>query len=143
MVQDVILNNAATIRRCIARILEEYGGDSTNLLHVTKQDSIILNLQRACEASIDLAMHVVAEKKLGLPQTSKEAFDFLMRERVIESDLCGSLKAMVGFRNIAMHDYQALQLEIVQAIIDKHLGDFQLFTRKIGEYLGTASNNQL
>nr|WP_238357667.1 DUF86 domain-containing protein [Cohnella zeiphila] len=123
--------------------MEEYGGDSTNLLHVTKQDSIILNLQRACEASIDLAMHVVAEKKLGLPQTSKEAFDFLMRERVIDNDLCGSLKAMVGFRNIAMHDYQALQLEIVQAIIDKHLGDFQLLTRKIGEYLGAASNNQL
>ena len=43
----------------------------------TKQDSIVLNLQRACEASIALAMHIVAEKKLGIPQKSQEAFTLL------------------------------------------------------------------
>ncbi len=35
-----------------------------NLEDFTKQDSIILNIQRACEASIDLAMHIVAGKKI-------------------------------------------------------------------------------
>ena len=41
------------------------------------QDSIILNIQRACEASIDLAMHIVSDLKLGLPKTSREAFKLL------------------------------------------------------------------
>jgi len=55
---DIILNKAAIIERCIHRIQEEYAGDERNLLeNLTKQDSIILNLQRACEAAIDLAMH--------------------------------------------------------------------------------------
>ena len=136
MARDVILNKAAIIQRCISRIHEEYGDDPVNLRNMTKQDSIILNLQRACEACIDLAMHVIAEKRLGLPQTSKDAFDFLLRENIISAELCESLKAMVGFRNIAVHDYQTLQVEIVQAIIEKHLGDFRSFSEKIGGFTG-------
>ena len=69
MPDDVLLNKAATIERCLARIQEEYGNNEKNLVeNVTKQDSIILNLQRACEASIDLAMHAVRKRELGLPQ---------------------------------------------------------------------------
>lgn len=38
---------------------------------------------------------------------------------------------MVGFRNIDVHDYQSVNLNIVQKIIEKHLGDFKLFTKEI------------
>lgn len=97
----------------------------------TKQDSIILNIQRACEACIDLAMHMIAQGKLGLPQTSREAFEMLQNNQVIEEDLATRLKAMVGFRNIAVHDYQGVNLEIVQSIIEKHLADFLEFTKVV------------
>jgi len=40
--------------------------------YITRQDSIILNLQRACEASIDAAMHLVRVKRLGIPQESRD-----------------------------------------------------------------------
>jgi uncharacterized protein YutE (UPF0331/DUF86 family) len=70
----IILNKVSIIERCIQRIHEEYEDNPSNLQNDTKQDSIILNLQKACEASIDLAMHIVAEKKLGLPQNSRDAF---------------------------------------------------------------------
>lgn len=62
MESDVVLNKIHIIERCLNRIHEEYANNPENLVNFTKQDSIILNLQRACEASIDLAMHVVAEK---------------------------------------------------------------------------------
>lgn len=71
---DVILNKTTTIERCLKRIHEVYEGNPENLTDFTKQDSIVLNIQRACEASIDLAMHVVSERKLGVPKTSREAF---------------------------------------------------------------------
>ena len=70
MVNDVILNKIASIERCIKRINEVYASNPSNLDDYTKQDSIILNIQRACECSIDLAMHIVSEKKLGIPQNS-------------------------------------------------------------------------
>jgi uncharacterized protein YutE (UPF0331/DUF86 family) len=62
MTNDVILNKISAIERCIKIINEEYDNNPKNLQNYTKQDSIILNIQRACEASIDIAMHIVAEK---------------------------------------------------------------------------------
>ena len=60
MADDVLLNKAASIERAVRRVREEYAGDDGNLLaNQTKQDAIILNLQRACESSIDAAMHLV------------------------------------------------------------------------------------
>lgn len=131
---DIILNKTATIERCVKRIAEVYGGNPENLEDFTKQDSIILNIQRACEASIDLAMHLVSERKLGLPKTSREAFKILQENDIIEEKLAKTLMNMVGFRNIAVHDYQALELDILEAILEKHIGDFTQFTKVILEY---------
>ncbi|HBE81115.1 MAG TPA: hypothetical protein DDW65_25495 [Firmicutes bacterium] len=124
---DVVLNKIQIIRRCLGRINEEYQGNPDNLRHQTKQDSIILNLQRACEAAIDLAMHLVSERKLGIPQNSRDAFELLFQNQIITEKLAIRLKAMVGFRNIVIHDYQAVQLEILQKIIELHLNDFANF----------------
>ncbi|MED1865807.1 DUF86 domain-containing protein [Fictibacillus nanhaiensis] len=134
MKNDVILNKISIIERCLKRINEEYDNNPLNLENFTKQDSIILNIQRACEAAIDLGMHVVAEKKLGIPQTSRETFDLLQQNNIITLELCKGLKAMVGFRNIAVHDYQEVNLEIVQKIIEKHLIDFKIYTEQILAY---------
>ncbi len=127
MNRDIVRNKAATIRHCVTRIQEEYGNDAENLYHLTRQDSIILNLQRACEGCLDLAMHVISEQKLGIPQSTRDAFDLLQRGGMIDRDLCSSMNAMVGFRNIAMHDYQAVQVEILQEMIEEQLPDFERF----------------
>jgi len=129
MDSDVIVNKAGVIERCLKRIEEEYQGSPANLRDLTKQDSIILNLQRACEAVISLAMHVVAERGLGVPQFSREAFDLLEKNRIIEESLAKKLKAMVGFRNIAIHDYQKIDLNILQGIIETNLDDLRDFSR--------------
>ena len=127
MKSDVILNKVAIIERCIKRINDEYEGNPENLANFTKQDSIILNTQRAVEASIDLAMHLIAEKSLGIPQNSRDAFELLYDNGYITNDLNLRLKAMVGFRNIAVHDYQAINLGILQKVIEIHLNDIKEF----------------
>lgn len=125
MESDVILNKIDTIERCINRIKEVYDNNPENLNDYTKQDSIVLNIQRACEASIDLAMHIISEKKLGVPQSSRDGFEVLNKNKLINDKLTKNLKAMVGFRNIAVHDYKKIEIKIVQMIIEKHLDDFQ------------------
>ena len=129
MISDVVLNKVAIIERCLARIEEEYRGHEDELeVNYTRQDSIILNLQRACEAAIDAAMHVVRLKKLGVPQESREAFELLAESGIINPSLCAHLKAMIGFRNIAVHDYRKLNLEVIRKIIENHLIDFKDFS---------------
>ena len=132
MVSDVLLNKVAIIERCLVRVEEEYCGHEGELeTNYTRQDSIILNLQRACEASIDAAMHLVRVKKLGIPQESREAFDMLCASGIITQTLCDRLKAMVGFRNVAVHDYKALNLEVVVNILEVHLDDFKQFGQSV------------
>jgi len=93
----------------------------------TKQDSIVLNLQRACEAAIDLAMHLIRRSRLGIPQDSREAFDLLVERGGLPKDIADKLRRMVGFRNVAVHEYQALNLDIVREIIRSHVSELSAF----------------
>lgn len=124
---NVIINKTANIERCLQRVREVYGGSRSSLDDLTKQDSIILNIQRGCESAIDLAMHLVSREKLGIPQSSREAFEILRDAGFISEELTTSLKGMVGFRNIAVHNYQALKLEVVVMIIEERLSDLDEF----------------
>ena len=132
MIDDIDLNKAAIIRRCLKRISEEYRGNPSRLDDCTIQDSIVLNLLRACEAAIDLAMHRVAQGRFGIPQTSRDSFQLLAQNGILSHASATAMKHMVGFRNIAVHNYQNIQLPILQAIVEKHLVDFE-------SYLGELS----
>ena len=132
MIDDIDLNKAAIIRRCLKRISEEYRGNPSRLDDFTIQDSIVLNLFRACEAAIDLAMHRVAQGRFGIPQTSRDSFQLLAQNGILSHASATAMKHMVGFRNIAVHNYQNIQLPILQAIVEKHLVDFE-------SYLGELS----
>ncbi|MGB3850497.1 MAG: HepT-like ribonuclease domain-containing protein [Tunicatimonas sp.] len=74
MATDVLTNKAAIIERCVARIREDFDEDFAN--DFTKQDAVILNLQRACQACIDMAAHVVKTQKLGVPKPAASCFRF-------------------------------------------------------------------
>ena len=122
---DVRINKSEVIRRCVARVREDYAGDALRLNNCTFQDAITLNIQRPCEAAIDLAMHEVSKRTLGVPQSSRDAFVMLEKAGVISAPISLSMRNMVGFRNIAVHDYQEIKAVILQSIVEQHLGDFE------------------
>jgi uncharacterized protein YutE (UPF0331/DUF86 family) len=129
-VDDVALYKAAVIRRCLARVSEVHGGDDRNLKEdPTKQDSIVLNIQRGCETSIDLAMHLVRRFQLGVPRDSRDAFRLLESAGKLPAPLSKALQNMVGFRNVAVHQYDAIDLEIVAAILRGPLQELEHFAQ--------------
>ncbi|WP_028292313.1 type VII toxin-antitoxin system HepT family RNase toxin [Oceanobacter kriegii] len=132
MADDVLINKAATIERCVGRVQEEYEADKANFAtNYSRQDAAILNIQRACEAAIDMGQHLIRREKLGVPQGSRDVFKLLEQGQWITADIADVMKRMVGFRNIAVHDYQTLQLPITVAVIEKHLTDFLSFSQCI------------
>ena len=132
MLDDIVINKAETIKKCIARIQEEYVGFKNEFYqNYTKQDSIILNIERLSQATIDIAAHIIRINKYGIPKTSREVFVLLDNNKVISSTISQVMQKMVGFRNLAIHDYQNLNLDIVVAIIEKHLVDFENFLDEI------------
>ena len=132
MADDALINKAAAIERCVAREHEKYekAGDNFNQ-HYSRQDATILNIKRACEAALDASQYIVRRDKLGIPQSSRDLFTLLAQDNKISTKLAEKMKRMVGFRNIAAHDYQALLLPIVTNIINHHLNDFLQFSEII------------
>ena len=90
-----------------------------------------LNIQRACQAAQDLANRMIRTHQLGLPQNARESFLLLADAKLITPDLAATLISMVGFRNIAVHEYQRLNIAILRAIIEKHLADLLRFSNQL------------
>lgn len=78
-----------------------------------------------------MAHVIIRRHRLGLPQSARDAFALLAQAGWIDAELAGTLQRMVGYRNIAVHDYQTLQLPITIAVIERHLGDFLAFSRAV------------
>ena len=51
MLKDILYNKISIIEKCLKRVREVYDQNPENLTDYTKQDSIVLNIQRAVEAT--------------------------------------------------------------------------------------------
>ena len=102
-----------------------------NLYDYRKLEPIVLNLQRACEAAIDIAMYIVANRKLGVPQTKKSAFIKLEENKLISKEVSANMQKMIGFRNIAIHDYKQIDEEVLADVIQNPLIDLICFAKEI------------
>lgn len=129
--ESVLINKHEIIERCIKRIREEYDGSRESLEDYRRMDCIVLNLQRACEAVTDIAMYVVSSRKLGIPQTKKDAFNKLEDNGLITKDICKNMQNMIGFCNIAVHDYKKIDEDTLVDVIENHLEDLEDFARTI------------
>jgi len=140
VIDDVLIGKSRSIAKCIKRIEEEYAGDPSNLENITILDAITLNLQRACESSIDLAMSMVKRLGLGIPDRSRDSFDMLKGAGVIDPGLCENMKRMVGFRNIAVHQYQDLSTAVIENIIARNMRDFTEFVEAVRRHDGGSAS---
>ena len=136
MVNRVIEEKLESLRRCLQRVSDKCPGDAATLTRdLDAQDIVALNLTRAVQICVDIAAHLIAELNEPPPNTMGEAFDGLAREEIITPELATRMKRAVGFRNIAVHNYEAINWEIVFAICQKHLVDFRQFAAACADRL--------
>lgn len=129
--KDVILGKIGVIKRCFNRIKDITGMNPEKLDDFTVQDVFVLNLQRAIQAVIGMGSHIIAENGYGLPDSMKNVFEILYDRKVIDIELCNKMKKMVAFRNIAVHQYQDIEIDILKNILSNNLGDIELFYKTI------------
>ena len=128
---EVALNKAAIVERCLRRMGEEFLANPAldNFTHI---DAMTLNIERACQAAIDLAMHIVASDHLGSPQSSADAFQLLTRAGRLPAEVARAMAAMTGFRNVAIHQYQEMDLAVLRTIAQTRHRDFVAFCAALG-----------
>ena len=60
-----------------------------------------------------------------------QTFDILCEAGIISLDIASRMKKAVGFRNLAVHNYDAINWTIVYEIAQHHLQDFEEFAKAV------------
>jgi uncharacterized protein YutE (UPF0331/DUF86 family) len=92
-------------------------------------------LQLAIQAALDVASHIVSDERLGEPTTNRDLFDRLAAGGWIASDLAARLGDMAGFRNVLVHGYQDVDLDVVVDAAKNRLGDLVTFVNAVRQRL--------
>jgi uncharacterized protein YutE (UPF0331/DUF86 family) len=136
MDRDLVEAKLESLRRCVERIDGKTPFSVDQLIRDPDiQDIIALNLQRAVQLSVDLAAHLIAETDASPPATMAENFEVLRKLQIIDSALAERMAKSVGFRNIAVHSYQAINWTVVYQICRHHLDDFRQFAKAVAHRL--------
>lgn len=135
----VVDSKLEALRRCVQRVEQRCPPTLEVLLaDLDAQDVVVLNLSRAVQLCVDIAMHWLAQADTPTPPTMGQAFEELCQRGVIDAHLSARLRAAVGFRNLATHNYEQLNWAIVFSIATTHLKDFRAFAQAVTQHLGDA-----
>jgi len=93
-------------------------------------------LQLAIQACQDVASHIVSDEHLGEPRTNQELFQLLRGAGWLNEDVAEALRRAVGFRNVLVHGYTAVDSAVVLDILEHHLGDLEAFVDAVRARLG-------
>jgi uncharacterized protein YutE (UPF0331/DUF86 family) len=132
MDREVVEQKLESLRRCLHRVALRCPADAATLAtDFDLQDIVSLNLSRAVQLCVDIGAHFIAATELPAPATMGQTFDLLSEAGVIDKTLANDLKKTVGFRNIAMHNDDAIDWLIVHTIAQHHLHDFTAFAKAV------------
>ena len=95
---------------------------------------IALNLSRAVQLSVDIGSHIISTMNMPAPETMGQTFEILAQQNILPAHVADQLKKSVGFRNIAVHNYEAINWQIVHSIVSEHLQDFTEFAKAVAHW---------
>lgn len=132
----ILAEKLEALRRCVSRVEVRRPATVKALeADVDAQDILSLNLTRAVQLCVDAAGIAVADSDEPAPQTMGQVFDALTSMGVIDASLARRMRGAVGFRNIAVHNYQVVDWAIVFAISHDGLDDFRRFAAAMAKLL--------
>lgn len=128
MDRELIAQKLESLRRALQRVNEKCPASAEILARdFDAQDIVALNLTRAVQLSVDIGSHLIACTNYPPPGTMGQVFDVLSDAGFIAPELAERMQKAVGFRNLAVHNYEAINWAIVYAIATQHLDDFKQF----------------
>lgn len=136
MDREVVEQKLESLRRCLQRIQAKCPTDPETLVEdIDLQDIVALNLTRAVQICVDIGTHLIAGMEVPAPDTMGQTFDILAQAGLFDKALANNLKKAVGFRNIAVHNYENINWSIVHSIVHYHLADFVEFATVVAKKL--------
>ena len=138
MDRRVIDEKLESLRRCLARVEAKVPATAEQLAaDPDAQDIVVLNLERAVQVCVDLGTHLLAALEARAADTMADTFARLQAAGVLDDATAERMAKAVGFRNLAVHAYAALDWTITHKIATEHLDDFRAYARAVDAWAAT------
>jgi uncharacterized protein YutE (UPF0331/DUF86 family) len=126
--RDLILRRLASLEAYLEQLAPYRNIDIDAYQQDWKTQRIVeRTLHLAIETCMDVADHIVADRRLRVPETGAESFEILADAGLLPQALGTALALMVGFRNILVHDYTRLDPAIVIRVLRTDVSDLGRF----------------
>ena len=100
-----------------------------------KRNMVLHSMLISIQSAIDIATYIIAEKELRKPSTYRETFEILEEEGIISEDLANDLSDLAGFRNVLVHIYWELDMDVIHGILRNDLRVLVTFKKIVKELL--------
>lgn len=131
----LISQKLESLRRCLMRLHGKYPLTWEALASDPDlQDIVVLNLTRAIQLSVDIGSHLISHSEQAAPATMGETFAVLQKMQILDAPTAETLRKAVGFRNIAVHNYEAVSWQIVHSLCTNQLDVSQRFAVRVADY---------
>ena len=136
---DVLDRHLIALRRTLAA-LRRHAGVSPPALRADsdRRWAVERGLQLCAQNALDVASHVASAAGLD-PATYGSSIDCLVEAKVLPPAFGERFRGVAGFRNVLVHGYLAVDLDMICRMLAESLGDFEEFARHVERWLaGTA-----
>ena len=91
--------------------------------------------QLSIDVMIDIGKMIIAAREMEHPEENKYIFDVLLSNKVITKTLYEKINGIVGFRNLLVHEYTKIDLEMVYTKLHGNIPDFVIYKKQVLKYL--------
>lgn len=136
--QDLVAKKLAFIETCVHELRQQARPDHLSA-DVRELRFVEHTLQIAIQETLDVASDIVSDNRLGEPRTNRDLFDLLGRAGWLPLPLVQVLRDMGGFRNVLVHGYAEVDVNVVRDVLDHRLPDFEAFVTAIRQRIGEGA----
>ena len=91
--------------------------------------------QMAIESVIDVCSMIISHEDLEKPDEYRKTITLLADAGILDEKFAENFSQIAGFRNILVHQYADVDLDILYQFLQNRLKDFDVFARQIASYL--------
>ena len=135
---EVVRRHLAGLREALVN-LRRHAGRSAQELHANAdlRWAVERGLQLCIQNALDIATHLAAGSGLDAPDYAT-AIDRLAELSVLSPEFASRLRPIAGFRNVLVHGYLLVDLNVVEEVLKTKLDELEEFARKVEAYLARA-----
>ena len=132
---QVVRRHLAALREALANLRRHSGSTPETLrANVDLRWTVERGLQLCAQNAIDIATHLTSVAGLDASDYAS-AIDRLTETSVLPAAFGARFRQIAGFRNVLVHDYIEIDLDVVSRVLGERLDEFEEFARLVERHL--------